>query len=372
MQEILNIRKNLIIQKIHTYNLQAMQQGGDIEIEMDVEESSDTDPDSRSEDRLNYGSQGSELSALVDIELEQVGVGEGWMEDTEMEELLQEEGDIVMNAQHGDDPGCDVKSGEEYLKVIDKHFMSSPRMVVRGRYRGEDLELIVRRKTEGTYVSWGLFNTKTNKQALLVHGNMNYPFGLSLEALRHPDHWGKEVLGGWEWQGWGYGYLNLNLIGDFFPLDPRELHVDINEAVLFGKEILLQQHVSGQDCVNVDHTEDVNCRVDGCGTVIWRIKFSTFSTVEDESNKLASLGLAPATYRKEKEEQNIYLSLVAFSHRETKIAIHQEEQLIRCHEEVMWLTKDGAVDDSVAAVDLGKLEKAELIWQTQPKVRKTS
>ena len=126
MQEILNIRKNLIIQKIHTYNLQAMQQGGDIEIEMDVEESSDTDPDSRSEDRLNYGSQGSELSALVDIELEQVGVGEGWMEDTEMEELLQEEGDIVMNAQHGDDPGCDVKSGEEYLKVIDKHFMSSP------------------------------------------------------------------------------------------------------------------------------------------------------------------------------------------------------------------------------------------------------
>ena len=82
MQEILNIRKNLIIQKIHTYNLQAMQQGGDIEIEMDVEESSDTDPDSRSEDRLNYGSQGSELSALVDIELEQVGVGEGWMEDT--------------------------------------------------------------------------------------------------------------------------------------------------------------------------------------------------------------------------------------------------------------------------------------------------
>ena len=69
--------------------------------------------------------------------------------------------------------------------------------------------------------------------------------------------------------------------------------MDINEAVLFGKEILLQQHVSGQGCVNEDHTEDVNCRVDGCGIVIWRIKLSTFSTVEDESNKLATLGLAP-------------------------------------------------------------------------------
>ena len=287
-----------------------------------------------------------------------------------MEELL--DGDIVINGRHGDDIGGDVKSGEECLRVIDKNFISSPRMVVRGRYRGEGLELIVRRKTEGTYVSWVLFNTKTKKRGLLVHGNMNYPFGLSLEALRHPYHWGKKVLGGLEWQGFGYGYLNLNQIADFFPPDPRVLHVDINEAVLFGKEILLQQHVSGRDCVNEDHTEDVNCGVDGCGIVIWRIKFSTFSTVEDKSNKLASLGLAPATYRKEKEEQNIYLSLVAFSHRDTKIAIHQEEQLIRCHEQVMWLTKDGAVDDSVAAVDLGKLEKAKLIWQTQPNVRNTS
>ena len=280
-----------------------------------------------------------------------------------MEELLEE----------GGDPGGEVKSGEEYLKVIDKNFTSNPLMVVRGRYRGESLELIVKRRTEGTYVSWGLFNTKTKKQALLVHGEMNYPFGLSLEALlRQPKQYGKEVLGGWEWQGWGYVYLNLNRIADFFPSDPRVLHVDINEAVLFGKELLLQQHLTGRGCINEDHFEDVNCWVDGCGIVIWRIKFSTFSTVEYESNKLASLGLANPTYRKEKEEQIVLFSLVAFSHGETKIAIHQEKQLRRCHGEVMWLAKDGTADDSVAAVDPGKFERAQLIWQTQPKVSKTS
>ena len=77
-----------------------------------------------------------------------------------------------------------VKSGQPFLKNIDKHFMSSPRMVVRGRYCGQDMELIVRRRPEGTYVDWALFNTKLRKQALLVHGEMNYPFKWSEDALR--------------------------------------------------------------------------------------------------------------------------------------------------------------------------------------------
>ena len=270
-------------------------------------------------------------------------------------EELMEEVDYAVN---------EVKSGEEYLKVIDKNFMTSPRMIVRGRYSGESLELIVKRRTEGTYVSWNLFNTKNKKQALLVHGEMNYPFGFSLQALHQTKKYGKDVLGGRQWQGWGYGYLNLNRIADFFPLDPRVLHVDINETVLFGKE---SNHVSGRGCVNDDHIEDVKCLLPGCGIVIWSIQFSTFSTVQDESNKLASLGLANPTYRKEKEEQILFLSLVAFFKGETKIAIHQHQQLIKCHGQVIWLAKDGTVDDSVAALDPGKLQRAQLIWQTQPK-----
>ena len=137
-----------------------------------------------------------------------------------------------------------------------------------------------------------------------------------------------------------------------------------------GEEIFYHVHVSGRSCLNENHSEDVDCQEEGCGIVIWRIKFATFTTAEDESNSLANLGLAPPTLRKEREEQILFLSLVNFFDGETKIALHKEAELKI--KEVMWLTKDGAVDDSVAAVDLGKLEKAELIWQTQPKVRKTS
>ena len=265
-----------------------------------------------------------------------------------------------------------VKSGQPFLKNIDKHFMSSPRMVVRGRYCGQDMELIVRRRPEGTYVDWALFNTKLRKQALLVHGEMNYPFKWSEDALRHPEEFGKQVMGGWQWQGWGYGYLNFNRIAESFPHDPRVLHVDIEEAVYGGEEIFHHLHVSGRGCINMDHREDVNCQEVGCGIVIWRIKFTTFTTVEDESNKLASMGLAPATFRKNKEEQILHLSLVAFFEGETKIAVHRDAQITGPYEENVWLAKDGVADDSVAAVDRIKLSRAQLIWQTRAKVKKAA
>ena len=263
-----------------------------------------------------------------------------------------------------------VKSGLTFLRNIDKHFMSSPRIIVRGRYRGQGMELIVRRRPEGTYVDWALFNTKSKKQALLVHGEMNYPFKWSEDALRHPEKFGKPVMGGWQWQGWGYGYLNLNRIAESFPQDPTVLHVDIEEAVFGGEEIFHHLHVSGSDCINVDHREDVNCQEVGCGVVIWRIKFTTFTTVEDESNKLATMGLAPATFRKDKEKQILHLSLVAFFKGETKIALHRDKQIMGSYEENVWLTKDGVAEDSVAAVDRMKLSRAQLIWETWPRAKK--
>ena len=333
-----------------------------------------TDPGSSDEDGLDYRSQGSEQGALLDIEFQQTETEEG--EDCDqVQQLMSGEGgmevadnilvegvDICMDTSDAAGGG-EVKSGAQHLRKIDKNFMSSPRMVVRGRYCGKGLELIVRRKTEGTYVDWSLFNTRTKKQALLVHGEMNYPFQLTEESLRHPDKFGREVLGGWVWQGWGYGYLNLNRIDQSFPQDPRLLHVDIEEGVYGGEEIFYHVHVSGRSCLNENHSEDVDCQQEGCGIVIWRIKFATFTTAEDESNSLANLGLAPPTLRKEREEQILFLSLVNFFNGETKIALHKEAELKS--EEVMWLTKDGIADDSVAAVDRLKISRAKMIWETR-------
>ena len=266
--------------------------------------------------------------------------------------------------EDGDDDageeGGEANSGARFLEQIDKDFLCSPRQIVRGVYRGKDIVLIVRRRVEGNFVDWSIFNTKTNLQALLVHCQMTYPYGLSREALS--TKFGHEVLGGWNWRGWGYGYLNLNRISESFPHDPRVLHVDLEEAVFFDHEIFHHYHLSGEQCVNLDKSEDVNCQEDGCGLRIWSIMMTTFTTAEAERKEYQ-----PQSFRKEKKEQVLYLSMVAFFNGETKIVIHQEMRLKRSQEEVVWLTKDEKAEyhDSVAAVDRVKLQRAEQVWETR-------
>ena len=203
-------------------------------------------------------------------------------------------------------------------------------------------------------MDWGILNKTTNKQLLLVHGEMTYPFAISREALS--TKFGHKCQGGWKWHGWGYGYLNL-----FLPSDPRVLHIDIQEAVFFGEDIFTLYHLSGRGCRNVDKSEDVICKEGECGVRIWSVMFSSFTTVEESREYYQ-----PRSFRKEKEEKTVYLSLVKFFNGELKIALHRDARLKKSYEEVAWLTKDEArFNDTVAAVDRSKLQRAEQVWATR-------
>ena len=343
---------------------------GEKKFKEESEDISSSDAETSGDDEtLDYGSQGSELNDLLDQELHQLESevlsvhGQGWMD--VVDNILEDGGDVSMNTstdqvEENEKVQCgpaddEVKSGAKFLQQIDKDYLCSPRLVVRGVYTGEVLQLIVKRKTEGTYVDWAIVNKTTKKQLLLVHGEMTYPFAVSRAALS--TKFGQEVMGGWKWHGWGYGYINL-----FPPSDPRVLHVDIEEAVFYDEEIFTTYHLSGRNCRNVDKSEDVICKEGGCGVRIWSVMFSSFTTVEEGREYYQ-----PRSFRKDRKERIVYLSLVAFFNGELKIALHRDARLKKSYEEVAWLTKDenASFHDSVAAVDRSKLQRAEQVWATR-------
>ena len=334
------------------------------------------------DEELNYGSAGPDLSDLLEEERRRAV-----LDDIEEKELplpcqtpmdVSDEVDFVCEERTMEVDDCEgkdlddvpdddeaneewkaVKSGAWFLSKIDKDYLCSPRLVVRGQYSSEVLKIIVKRRTEGNLVDWGIINKKTKKQLLLVHCEMTYPFGLSREALS--TKFGHEVWGGWKWHGWGYGYLNL-----FLPSDPRVLHIDIQEAVFYGEDIFTHYHLSGRGCRNVNKSEDVMCKEEGCGVRIWSIKFSSFTTKEEQREYYQ-----PRTFTKEKEERTIYLSLFAFFNGDFQIALHRDPELKKLSEVVAWFKKDDNAnfDDSVARVDRLKLQKAKQIWATRvPKI----
>ena len=276
----------------------------------------------------------------------------------------QVQGDDVEVEVAGDEEGEEAVSGAEFLKQLDRDYICSPRLIVRGVYVGEVLRLVVKRKTEGTLVDWAMYNMKTRTQVLNIKGEMTYPFALSREA--QGTKYGVEVMGGWSWRGYGYGYNRL------FPRperpDPTKiLHVDIHEAIFFGEDIPHHYHVSGQECMKVRGAADVKCRQEGCGLRIWSVMFTTFETADEKVE-----WYQPRRKRKEREVGDIYLSMVAFFNGDYKIVVHREARLKRYEEEVAWLTKDEKAfySDSVAAVDRVKLDKARLISETRvPKSR---
>ena len=119
--------------------------------------------------------------------------------------------------------------------------------------------------------------------------------------------------------------------------------------------------------MNVNRTADINCKQRGCGVRIWSIMFTTYTTADEKVEYYQ-----PKRRRKNREEQHVYLSLVAFFDGEFKIVLHRGGQLKKYSEEVAWLTKDEGANfnDSVAAVDRSKVEKARMIWETSvPKPR---
>ena len=255
------------------------------------------------------------------------------------------------------------KNGGHFLEQIDPDFLCGPRMIVRGDYIGEikgsSYKLTARRKAgEGTYVEWSLVEEKTKEQVLLVHGGMSYLYSLSREA-RSSKH-GVRVNGGWSWEGAGYGVLNLYHIDERLFKDPRELHVDIWEALFYSEDVFHRYHLSGPLCRNINKSEDIVCREPGCGLRVWSIMFKTFTTfLEEHELRL------PVT-RKKEEVQSVFLSLVCFYNGDQKIALHQESHLKSYQEEVLWLSplKTARFNDSLALVDRDRLNKAKLIKKT--------
>ena len=188
---------------------------------------------------MEYGSQSSELSQLLDEEVNRVKQEEenvveemdislssdSWHEI--MDEVVQEEkdhgivkkktartvmmmlkmineldhdGDGEYNLNVSEDKKEDkdeICDGLQFLKQLDPDFVCSPRMIVRGIYSGEVLQLVVKRKTEGNLVHWALFDMKQKKQLLSVKAQMEYLFELSSKAQGTSD--GVKVLGGWKW-----------------------------------------------------------------------------------------------------------------------------------------------------------------------------
>ena len=353
---------------------------------------------------LDYGSAGSSLSDLIDMEL---SVLPNFEEDSAMnlnedenaenneageykageeDEVGQEEGcrfcgdgeDLVHHfianpqcrqayVKAGEEDKVEENSGAQFLAELDKDYLCSPRLIVRGEYEGkiggQVYKLVARRKTEGTFVDWSLVNVSTKKQVLLVHGEMEYSFGLSKAAMSSKSG-GVEVLGGWKWGGWGYGYLNLNQISDSFLSDPRVLHIDIEEALFWDKEVYHHYHVCGPSCTNVDKSENIICKEGTCGLRIWSISFTTFTTFEEEV-EFYRRGMC--NWRKEGEVQTVYFSLVAFFNGTERVIVHKDARLKRSEEEVLWLSPVQNVhfDDSLQLLDRQRLERAKHVRCTR-------
>ena len=87
----------------------------------------------------------------------------------ELDEEEEMEGGDDFNDEESDDYEASDAIGFQYLKALDPDFMASPRLLVRGIYKGQVLELVVRRKTSGMLVSWTMSEMVHKKIVLNVH-----------------------------------------------------------------------------------------------------------------------------------------------------------------------------------------------------------
>ena len=130
--------------------------------------------------------------------------------------LLSEKFELSMNGHHDLEVGGEVNTdlvenmgdgdfdeydnmGEKFLKQLDPDFLKSTRLVVNGIFKGEVLNLKVKKGTFGTYVDWFMVNKQTAEIILNVKGQMTYGFNIGGEES------GTRVPGGRAWQGYGYG-----------------------------------------------------------------------------------------------------------------------------------------------------------------------
>ena len=261
--------------------------------------------------------------------------------------------------------GEEVSPGMHFLRELDRDYMCSSRLVVRGEYEGsvnsKVYRLVVRRRTEGTYVDWSLYNLDTAQQLLSMKGEMTYSYELTKKTRnKWGEIYGLKVNGGWAWNGWAYGFVNLSELSNSFLNDTRDIHIDMMEAVFWDKEVYHLYHVCGPNCKNQSKTEKVNCLEGGCGLRVWSIQIKTFTTAHEEHD------LRPTSYSKKEEVQTLFMSLVRFFSGPFKLVIHTDQRIRRYDEEVIWMSpvQNRYFNDSVAGVDWRMRERAKQIHRT--------
>ena len=247
-----------------------------------------------------------------------------------------------------DDYEASDSIGIKLLENLDCDFYASPRMLVRGVYRGDVLELTVKRRTDGNLVSWTLREMVHKKYVLNVKAKMLYSYDI---AGGHK--YGHRMRGGRGWEGFGYGFCNL-----FEGSDTSVKHVDLHEAVFFEDSVYY--HYSGDNCRRV--SEDITCKEPGCGTRVWSLEIKTFSTVAQERG----LYDISCNLRKEKLLEQVYLSMIAFFNGTYELVLHRkgvEKSFI----EVAWLRKDNTAQfDDKPDVDRAVIDnRSYFIWQTK-------
>ena len=317
---------------------------------------------------LDYGSEGNDLDEMLDVELsqaEQNGADE--TNAPEQVEMTESRDQVVCieEVELGDESEGEeeVSAGMKFLRELDRHFMCSSRMIVRGEYEGivngKMYKLFVRRKTEGTFVDWSLYNLDTRKQLLMIRGEMAYPFNITRTAS---EVGGVRVNGGWAWEGWAYGFCNLSELSDSYVNDPSHVHIDLLEAVFWTDEVYHTYHIVGPNCKNEGKGGDIDCTEGACGLRIWSIKITTFTDVAEEHE------LRPTTFRKDRELQTAFMSLVRFFDGQFKMVVHEGAGIGKFNEEGIWLSPvmNRGFNDSVASVDRKLLEKAKQIHRTRP------
>ena len=132
--------------------------------------------------------------------------------------------------------------GSRALSKIDPHYYSSPRLVMRGEYISDVINLKVKRKpVDGTYVNWFMVNKETKDIILNVKAEMTYSYdvhGVQNRAKKDGADDGasysKRVPSGRIW----YGYVSLILINVFcFTLLHVRTGMDMGLSICFLKTI---------------------------------------------------------------------------------------------------------------------------------------
>ena len=255
--------------------------------------------------------------------------------------------------------------GFKFLRKIDEHFCESPRLLMRGIWRSDELELQVKRKTEGVLVQWLLTNTRSKKIVVNAMAQMTYKPCLSLSnqygsAFRQ---YGYAVEGGWGWDGFGYGFVNLNRIHanqqNLIPLSDSSIkHLDLEEAVFPNESVF--HHISGVHCKKSEENKKTYCKEEGCGIEISKLTIQSFSTIVDKPD---SWELVHNLKRHEFKEQ-VSFSLVVFpSSGEHKVLL-QVDEIQKSLREVAWMAKASDHFDDAPGVDKCKIEKHQYIWRT--------